>query len=287
MSIYASTQLPAEDTLTGRLELAPAAEDGPRRFSMVAYTGAPVTRAFGSAVFDLSAVELPPSGRLPILLNHDDNQIVGYADQVQVGDEIHMSGVICDTEHGAKVAKLADQGFTWQASIGIQVQEWTAVKDGESVKCNGRDLPGPIYMGSKTRLLEASFVPAGADNHTRAVALTSLTPDPEEAPVTEATPTAAEAVDLSADVAALKEALEAAKAEIESLKQVEKLEQETRHPGVGFAPAEAQTPSRPQDLAALWESDVNLRAEFFGDANMFASWAERHPADARALLEAN
>lgn len=284
MSIYASTQLPSQDTLTGRLELAPEVADKPRRFDMVAYTGAPVTRAFGSAVFDLSAVELPPGGRLPILLNHDDNQIVGYADQVQVGDQITMSGVICDTEHGRKVAKLADQGFTWQASIGIQVHEWTAVKEGETVRCNGRDLDGPVYMGSKTRLLEASFVPAGADNHTRAVALTSLTPEIEEAPVTEATP-APEAVDLAAAVAELKEALEAAKDEIKSLKQVEKLEQETRHPGVGFTPAEASQPSKPKDFVSLWESDVELRADFGGRAEYFAAWVERHPDEAQRLLE--
>lgn len=286
MSIY--TTLPQNTRLSGTMNLSPEGEDRVRRFTMLAYSGAPVQRMFGDAVFQLSGIELPKSGRVPILLNHDENQIVGYADTVEMTDAgLTLSGVLSSvTEYGRQVAALADEGMPWEASVGLRVKEWLTVKDGETLSVNGRDMTGPCYVGKSTRLLEASFVPAGADNNTRAFALTSLTPDLEEAPdVTETTPEPE--VDLSATVEALEQRLSAALAEIEELKVQRQAEAEVRHPGVGFVPAETReaSTSRPTNLAELWEADVELRADFGNNPNAFASWAERHPAEAASLLE--
>lgn len=279
MSIYEKAMLPGEDRLTGALELAPVKEGEKRRFHMKAYTGTDVDRLFGKAIFDLSAVQLPPSGKLPILLNHDENKVVGYADTIQMGDEIVLSGTLSQaTEYGREVAALADDGFPWQASIGIKVMKWTELPEGETLTVNGRECKGPMYIGSETRLLESSFVPAGADHNTRAVALTTFQPESEEAPVAETNPEPE--VDLSA-TQALTEQLAALQAEIAELKQ----EKAVRHPGVGFSPAEAQEPQRPQNLAQVWESNLELRSEFFHKPEMFAAWAERHPDEAQRLME--
>lgn len=287
MDIYSQASRPKIERLTADVNLgcAPTGDEKkPRRFSMLAYTGAAVERMFGKAVFDLSGIEMPPSGRVPILLNHDENKIVGFADTLEMDAErgLVLSGVISEhTEEGRKVAALSDEGFAWQASVGLQVTEWAEHKDGE-LKLNGQSFDGPIHVGKRTRLLESSFVCAGADKNTQAVALTAATT--EEVALTTETPTTEEtSVEPEASLAAkLLEKIEALEAKISTMT----LAEEARHPGVGFtSPADTPAPARPQTLKDLWETDANLRAEFLGNVDAFASYCERHPDEAQSLLE--
>lgn len=287
MDIYSPASRPKIERLTADVSLGAVPTDGekkPRRFSMLAYTGAAVERSFGKAVFDLSGIEMPPSGRVPILLNHDENKIVGFADTLEMDAErgLVLSGVISEhTEEGRKVAALSDEGFAWQASVGLQVTKWAEHKEGE-LKLNGQSFDGPIHVGQRTRLLESSFVPAGADKNTQAVALAAATT--EEVELTTETPTAEEtSVETEASLAAkLLEKIEALEAKISTMT----LAEEARHPGVGFtSPADTPAPAKPQTLKDLWESDANLRGEFLGNVDAFASYCERHPDEAQSLLE--
>jgi len=165
------------------LDSKPGAEAGPKvqRFSMLAHTGTPVDRGFfGSMVFDLAGIE--SGAKVPILMNHDENQIVGFADSSKITEEgLRLEGVILtEEEAGAKVQRLSKSGFPFQASIGVSLSKTEDLAAGETEEINGREVMGPATIVRKSRLLESSFLPAGADGNTSATAL-SAKRDPMEA----------------------------------------------------------------------------------------------------------
>lgn len=159
---------------------------GRRRFSMLAYTGAVVDRTYGKFVIDLEGIQ--HREKVPMLLNHDGNKIVGFADRMGCDEEgLRMSGFLTDkTAEGRLVADLSDEGFPWQASVGLSVLERENFGDDEVCEINGMTLQGPISVARKSKLLETSFLYSGADSNTFAVALAALTE--QEAPVAEPTP---------------------------------------------------------------------------------------------------
>jgi len=270
---------PRDVHLSADLALSPCEEGSQRRFTMLAYTGAVVERLWGKAAFALGGIELPPNGRVPILLNHNEDSIVGQADTARFTDRgLELSGFLSNaTEHGRMVQALCDEGYTFQASLGLRPTEWTEVKEGENLSVNGQVVSGPVSVATKSRLLESSFVNAGADKNTHAVALTvHLSPD-EEPPVADLTP----------EIEALKAEIEALKEKVKETETLRTLEAEARHPGVGFrAPETSEKQSKPQTLKDLWERDEALQAEFFGDPDACASYFLRNTEELQALLEA-
>jgi lambda family phage portal protein len=156
------------------LELLAAEGDGGKRlrkFSMTAYTGVPMQlRGFGwPVVVDLAGVQVP-SQRRPILRDHDLAQIVGHTEAVDVtAQRIKVSGTMSGVGQAAnEVLGLADNGFPWQASIGADIGRLEFVDRGESVKVNGRNVDGPVYVVRASTLGEVSFVAIGADGNTSA-----------------------------------------------------------------------------------------------------------------------
>lgn len=169
--------------LPGRLDICGASEgfqllaaegEGERRlrkFAITAYTGVSMSLGGFSSpvVVDISGIKVQAQKK-PILFNHDTERIVGHSEEIGVTDQrLKLSGVISgvgdDTE---KVLAMADNGFPWQASIGSSVDQIEFVERGQSVKVNGRNFNGPLYVARKTTLREVSFVPIGADSATSA-----------------------------------------------------------------------------------------------------------------------
>lgn len=164
-------QLTELGTATG-LQLAAADDKGRRRFSMSAYTGAPVNFMGTTMIIDLAGMDVSGK-RKPILREHDRKQIAGYADEFALTDQgLVMNGFLSkSTEAGREVADLADEGFPWQASVGIDINDMQRLAKDETQTINGRDLNGPAYIITKSTLKESSFVPLGADSNTSAVVL--------------------------------------------------------------------------------------------------------------------
>jgi phage head maturation protease len=159
------------ERLSGKAEVLEATA-GPRRFRMVANTGAEFTRASGLALVDLSGVDVP--GKLPILLNHDEDAVVGYADSHELTPEgLVLSGVLLtDEPAGERVARLSAAGYPWTASVGVEINKVERLAEGQTAKCNGRDVSGPVSVWRRSALFESSFVTANpADKSTSAVAL--------------------------------------------------------------------------------------------------------------------
>lgn len=300
---------PKTEQLSARVELSAEQGEGEqklRRFTMLGYTGAEVARFYGRAVFSLSGIE--HKDKVPILLNHDENAIVGYADEVKLTERgLELSGSISNaTEEGRRVAQLSDEGFPWEASVGLQVSEWREIKQDESLAVNGRDVHGPISVGLTSRLLEVSFLPAGADKFTAATVLAAQQQESSMSePVTKTDPRQelkaylaafpgreAWAAKLCVEGVPLSEAHAKLNAELiqelaaekkkreeteAKLAELEALKSQARHPGVGFdGPAREQPEAKPKlGPEQAWETDAKLRAEFGNSKSAFLAYVKR------------
>lgn len=142
-----------------------------KRFSMTAYTGDQMNVAgfYHPVVIDLAGLDSSKQNR-PIFKNHDESQIVGHTDKIDVSaSRVKASGVISGAgNHVDEVRALAANGFPWQASVGVAVKNREFVPAGEKVKVNGRNFAGPVIVVRAGTLKEISFVPLGADDSTSA-----------------------------------------------------------------------------------------------------------------------
>jgi hypothetical protein len=158
-----------ELTLTCLPEIEAAASGAaPRRFTGVAYGGGVITDhfMFDKVIFDLSTVSAPD--KMPVLLDHDSEMIVGFTVSVKVGGRIDVEGTILDDGPGRKVAALADQGFPWQMSVRIMPGTVVVLDEGMRMKVNGKDVAGPAAVFKDSLIREVSFCALGADRETEA-----------------------------------------------------------------------------------------------------------------------
>jgi hypothetical protein len=163
--------------LASAVELEAAAAGGEpqpmRRFSMVAYTGGPMTLSGWRypVVVDLEGLSVGRQKR-PILLDHtrDVDFVMGQTDQVAVMNHQLIVGgqVMGDSPKAKQVIALNDKGFSWQASIGARAEQVEFVPDGKAVQVNGREVAGPVNVARRASLGEISFVVLGADDNTSA-----------------------------------------------------------------------------------------------------------------------
>lgn len=158
--------------LRGPVEWLKAESSEMRKFRMVAYTGAEFGRAFGRAVVDISGIERPE--KLPILLNHCADDVVGYATSSAVDRSGYvLEGVVSRaTAAGRQVAEMSDEGFPFTASLGVYIMVKEDVAEGRTVEVNGREHRGPLQVWRRTTLYETSFLTANpADPSTTAAVM--------------------------------------------------------------------------------------------------------------------
>ncbi|MCC5823220.1 MAG: Mu-like prophage major head subunit gpT family protein [Phycisphaerales bacterium] len=144
----------------------------PATAKILAYTGGPmrVGRAY-PLVIDLASIDLPKS--IPILADHRNSidGLLGQGEPVAVdGRELYVNARLVRTAATQHLLGLANAGVSIQASVGLEAgqdSELQFVRDGESVRVNGRDHGGPVYIARKWTLRETSVVAVGADRNAR------------------------------------------------------------------------------------------------------------------------
>lgn len=176
-NLSAKAQEPLQ--LTADLKLSEAEEGKARRFRIVGYTGAVIQRYF-RFVIDLTGI--CSEKVMPILEEHEVKKKVGLADSCKVEKEgFVLEGSFVDTDEANEIIRLSDQGWPYQASIGVWPEAVEEVKSGATVNVNGVDLTGPLYVWRKSFVRETSFCVLGADGKTGAVAMTGRPePKPED-----------------------------------------------------------------------------------------------------------
>lgn len=175
-------------------------------FRGLAYSGGIVPNHgwAGDMAIDLASMALPET-EVPILLNHDSDQIVGRARVANHGDRLEIvdGAFSAVTEHGRMVADLMAEGHPWSLSVGVNGRMLSADR-AKTTKLNGREMRLDSVIRD-ARLLEVSFVPSGADPNAYAARLSArlgIQP-PEDVSMTELEQARARIVELEAQVATL------------------------------------------------------------------------------------
>jgi hypothetical protein len=142
---------------------------GPKKFRIVAYTGAPIRQGWSRepVVIDLAGMTLPAT--VPIVMGHDYGleSILGQGVPTVQGNELIVEGeILADSETARKVLALAAGGYQWQASVGADVGRHLKFGEDQSTTANGQAHVGPVRIVRASTLRETSFVTLGADRST-------------------------------------------------------------------------------------------------------------------------
>jgi hypothetical protein len=143
-------------------------------FSGIAYSGGvvPDFGISGDMAIDLRAMRVP-AGEVSVLRNHDAAQVVGRALVTNTGTQLviehgRFSSV---TPAGREIAGLMGEGHPWKLSVGVSGRRlMTDARVPTAI--NGRTLNLDTIM-RPSRLLEVSFVHAGADPESHASRLSA------------------------------------------------------------------------------------------------------------------
>lgn len=150
--------------------VAAAAEGQLPKLKGVAYTGVPmrVQGFYYPVVVDLDSVK-PVAASIPLLRDHDPMRVAGHVDSATVMAskmkcEASLSGI---ADHTNEVVHNSQNGYRWQLSIGANGQR-EFHEEGKTVKVNGRNWTGPLYVMRNSEIREISVVALGADGATAA-----------------------------------------------------------------------------------------------------------------------
>lgn len=152
-----------------------ATETMPTQFAGVAYSGGviPGYGYYGDVAIDLSSLKVPTK-EVFALVNHDSDQRAGKTLITNTGARIEVLGSFSKTTvAGQQVAAEFSEGAPWELSVGLQA-EIEIFEKSKTLTVNGQTVAiNALFKNASVR--EVSFVPAGADPNTQAVAFGLLT----------------------------------------------------------------------------------------------------------------
>jgi len=139
------------------------------RFSMLGYSGATIRSLFWDRlIIDISGIRTP-EGKMPALREHIPDRPVGVIDKVTAStDKLSANGYFLTTHDGPAVSALLDEGYPFQASVGVWFEKIEKIEPGEVANVNGKDFIGPGSVVRQSFVREISFVTLGADAGTSA-----------------------------------------------------------------------------------------------------------------------
>jgi hypothetical protein len=245
---------------------------GPKKFRIVAYTGAPIRQGWSRepVVIDLAGMSLPST--IPIVIGHDYalGSILGQGVPSVQGNELIVEGeILADSENARQVLALAERGYQWQASVGADVGRHLKFGEDQATTANGQAHVGPVRIVRASTLRETSFVTLGADRST-AVSIAAeeakeqtMADNASETPIEE--PVVAAAVEAPASVAVEAPKVEAGssdelKAQIETLtKKVEDMQKLNATRDERPAAPAVHVSKAPENQAAVIEASFALQ----------------------------
>jgi len=150
----------------------PGDKKGKRTFLINAYTGQLIKGFFRDIVIDLKGIR--SKAKFPILREHERKSIVGHSLKAWAdkGNYLIRSEYSNVTKDSQEVQDLIDEGFPFQASVGIKpVKVRRLIDEKESAKVNGEKLNGPLEIWTESQVLETSVCSLGADSDTATINL--------------------------------------------------------------------------------------------------------------------
>jgi hypothetical protein len=142
-------------------------------FLITAYTGALMDLGwYGKLIIDLKGIKA--EAKMPVLREHLRTRVVGFSKKawLQEGNFLISGLFSTKTADGQEVLSLGEEGFPWQASVGIWPLKVKMLgSDKEMAKVNGQEIAGPAEIWTESMVREVSFVSLGADENTAAIVL--------------------------------------------------------------------------------------------------------------------
>ena len=141
----------------------------PKRFKIVAYTGAPIRQGWSRepVVIDVAGMQLPKT--VPVVLGHDYSlgSILGQGTpSIENGQLVLEGEILAKNGNADQVLALAEAGYQFQASVGADVRRHMKVDADAVAQANGQAHVGPVRIVKASSLREVSFVTLGADSQT-------------------------------------------------------------------------------------------------------------------------
>ena len=141
----------------------------PKKFRIVAYTGAPIRQGWSRepVIIDMAGMTLPAT--VPIVMGHDYalGSILGQGRPSIQGGQLIVDGeILAESETARQVLALAAAGYEWQASVGADVGRHLRFGEDQATTVNGQTVTGPVRIVRASTLRETSFVTLGADRST-------------------------------------------------------------------------------------------------------------------------
>ena len=156
----------------GKSRAKAASSDRAPKIVMEAYTGEPVEQFWSRVplVIDTQGVRQWRSEGIPIVLNHDPDEIVGHA-RIK---SIDNGRIVCEGRLSGRqdlvdfVLSSYENGFPWAVSIGADIDGVREVSAKETVVANGREYQGPLTLVTQASLIHVALVGEPADPMTAA-----------------------------------------------------------------------------------------------------------------------
>lgn len=155
--------------LTAPVEFAKSKKGESRKFMITGYTGDQIETWWGTLVFDLAGMQTKE--KIPVLREHARDKVVGHGRAWNDENNFYVTGNFSKaTEDAREVLELADEGYPWQASVGIWPKKILVLESKkESQTVNGKVITGPAEIWTESDVGEVSFVSLGRDDNTAAI----------------------------------------------------------------------------------------------------------------------
>jgi len=144
-------------------------EGDAKKFLITAYTGQPVQRLWGgNLTIDVEGIKTKK--KIPVLREHARDRVVGYGASWTADNNLYIQGNFSKrTADGKEVLELAEEGYPWQASIGVSPTKVKTLEKEQKLTVNGNEIEGPAEIWTESKVGEVSFVSLGADDETAAI----------------------------------------------------------------------------------------------------------------------
>ncbi|QNN24726.1 hypothetical protein HED60_21430 [Planctomycetales bacterium ZRK34] len=146
---------------------------------IVAYSGGVMAvPGWGDVIIDLAGLDVA-AGEVAILADHDAKRtgVIGHGSTSVEGGKLIVRGRVSgDSAAAREVVRAAQNGFPWQASVGVQPVETRHLRPGEAIQINNQTVTTPkggAALIVRGRLREVSITALGcdADTHVRIAAM--------------------------------------------------------------------------------------------------------------------
>lgn len=124
---------------------------------------------WGNIAFDLATMRLA-KGKVPILLNHDIDQRVGFSTGKSFEGKFVLEGrFLKRSPEAQRVREDIEDGFPFESSMSFDVtsSKTTRIADGETAQVNGKTVKGPGTAVYNAVIREGSITPFGALKNTK------------------------------------------------------------------------------------------------------------------------